>query len=170
MTPPTTPEYPEQSESPEMNQNEGQTPPETLPSSLGGGNNKPEPPRRTRESDPETDHELRRSKRQKTRTKRAEEMPNQDLHRRAFVADNNYLVDKQNKDPQEDHLDDEEQVHHMLQAFHAASTRNYGHRDDLPPPPKSWKEMMNHPKQGKWILKKRTTQSQHISELLHTKK
>jgi hypothetical protein len=35
MTPPTTPEYPEQSESPEMNQNEGQTPPETLPSSLG---------------------------------------------------------------------------------------------------------------------------------------
>jgi hypothetical protein len=94
MTPPTTPEYPEQSESPEMNQNEGQTPPETFPSSLGGGNNKPEPPRRTRESDPETDHELRRSKRQKTRTKRAEEMPNQDLRRRAFVADNNYLVDK----------------------------------------------------------------------------
>jgi hypothetical protein len=76
-------------------------------------------------------------------------MPNQDLRRRAFVADNNYLVDKQNEDekyPQEDHLDDEEQVHHMLQAFHAASTRNYGHRDDLPPPPKSWKEMMNHPK------------------------
>ena len=73
-------------------------------------------------------------------------MPNQDLRRRAFVADSDYLVDKQNedeKDPQEDHLDDEEQIHHMLQAFNAASTRNYGHRDDLPPPPKSWKEMMN---------------------------
>jgi hypothetical protein len=152
MTPPTTPEYPEQSQPPETNQNQGQTPPERLPSSLGGGNDESEPQRQTRpltESDIETDQGLRRSKRQKIRTKRAEEMPNQDLRRRAFVADSDYLVDKQNedeKDPQEDHLDDEEQMHHMLQAFHAASTRNYGHRDDLPPPPKSWKEMMNHPK------------------------
>jgi hypothetical protein len=51
-------------------------------------------------------------------------MPNQDLRRRAFVADSDYLVDKQNEDErdlQEDHPGDEEQAHHMLQAFHAAS-------------------------------------------------
>jgi hypothetical protein len=86
-------------------------------------------------------------------------MPNQDLRRRAFVADSDYLVDKQNedeRDPQEDHPGDEEQAHHMLQAFHAASTRNYGHRDDLPPPPKSWKEMMNHTKLS--TLQSRCTQ------------
>lgn len=86
-----------QSEPPETNQNQGQTPPETLPSSLGGGNDELEPPRRTRPLS-ESDPELRRSKRQKTRTQRAEEMPNQDLRRRAFVADNDYLGDEQNED------------------------------------------------------------------------
>ena len=115
---------------------------------MGGGNDGPSPePPRTRPM-PESGPELRRSKRQKTQTLRAKEMPNQDLRRRAFVADNDSLGDEQNKDeedPQENHLDNEEQAH-MLQAFHSASTRNYGHRDDLPPPPNTWKEMMNHPK------------------------
>jgi hypothetical protein len=146
MTPPTTPEYPEQIEPPEANQNQGQTPPETLPSSLGGGNEEPEPPRQTCPL-PKSASEFRRSKHQKITTQKMKEMPNQDLRHRAFVADSDYLGDEQNEDEKgpRDHLDNEAQAHHMLQAFHAASTRNYGHRDDLPPLPKSWKEMMNHP-------------------------
>ena len=32
----------------------------------------------------------------------------------------------------------------MAHAFYTAATKTYGHRDDFPPPPKSWKEMLNH--------------------------
>ena len=32
----------------------------------------------------------------------------------------------------------------LAYAFYTAATKTYGHRDDFPPPPKSWKEMLNH--------------------------
>lgn len=140
-TPPATPSNPEINEV-EHNPNQQQTSPTeaALPLPLGGGEPQPEParlqpqqpelPRRS----PDPEEFGRRSKRQKTRTLRAAEMPNQDLRRRAFYAENGFEGNSS---------DDSE--NHVLLAFSAAAKRNYGHRDDLPPEPKSWKEMMNHP-------------------------
>jgi hypothetical protein len=83
----------------------------------------------------ETQEPERRSKRQKTQTQKAMEMPNQDLRRKAFFSSND--------DPQEH--DDDPIYEQAYRAFAIATTRSYGHRDEMPPPPKSWKEMMNHP-------------------------
>ena len=77
----------------------------------------------------------RRSKRQKTQTQKAMEMPNQDLRRKAFFSSND--------NPQEP--DDDPIYEQVYRAFATATTRSYGHRDEMPPLPKSWKEMMNHP-------------------------
>jgi hypothetical protein len=77
----------------------------------------------------------RRSKRQKTQTQKAIEMPNQDLRRKAFFSSND--------NPQE--LDEDPTYEQAYRAFAIATTRSYGHRDEMSPPPKSWKEMMNHP-------------------------
>lgn len=77
----------------------------------------------------------RRSKRQKTQTQKAMEMPNQDLRRKAFFSSND--------NPQGP--DDDPVYEQAYRAFAIATARSYGHRDEMPPPPKSWKEMMNHP-------------------------
>jgi len=165
ITPPATPDNPELSQAPqptsEPNPNQGETPSTQiiLPSTSGGADNQPESlrqpePEPTRQSppppasipsrqsiDPEPGPE-RRSKRQKTRTQRADEMPNQDLRRRAFHAENENAEDTQGED-NPNTVD--ESPHHALLAFGAASVRNFGHINDLPPEPKSWKGMTNHP-------------------------
>ena len=64
-------------------------------------------------------------------------MPNQDLRKRAFHAESEQTGDNANIY--------DESAQHVLQTFFSASARNYGHRENLPPEPKSWKEMMNHP-------------------------
>lgn len=71
----------------------------------------------------------RRSKRQRTLTQRAVEMPNPDLRRRAFHAD----------------FPPNESSNNVFQAFFAAAERHYKHRDELPSEPKSWKDLTNHP-------------------------
>lgn len=159
ITPPATPDELVPYEAPDFNLNqeqppfepilnEGRIPPaEALPSSsLGGGEpeepGEPEPSRESQSSRRSITPEpmpQRRSKRRKTRTHKADEMPDQDLRRRAFYAENSGLGENPN-------IYDESAPHvHLLHAFHAATTRNFGHRDDLPPEPKSWKAMMNHP-------------------------
>ena len=46
------------------------------------------------------------------------------------------------KDP----LDNDQHPYQLAyRAFTTALTHTYGHRDDMPPEPKSWKEMLNHP-------------------------
>jgi hypothetical protein len=60
-------------------------------------------------------------------------MPNQDLRRRAFavqINDGNDIISPDTTP--------------LAHAFYTAATKTYGHRDDFPPPPKSWKEMLNH--------------------------
>jgi len=159
ITPPATPDDPipdtpsnqtepsdtptERTEPSEPNRERTPPPEPILPSSLGGegtghteeaGDTQREHSRRSLDPEP---GEERRSKRRKTRTQKATEMPNPDLRRRAFHAENEQTGDDRNIH------DDSAQP--ALQAFFSASTRNYGHLDDLPPEPKSWKEMMNHP-------------------------
>ena len=75
----------------------------------------------------------RRSGRDKRPTAKAKDMPNKDLRRRAYatqVEDDNDIIDPDSNP--------------MAHAFYNATNRTYGHRDDAPPRPKSWKEMLNH--------------------------
>jgi hypothetical protein len=69
-------------------------------------------------------------------------MPNQDLRKRAFHAED----DLSEPEEAEDSVNTaDEPPNHVLQAFAAASERHFGHINHLPPPPKSWKGMTNHP-------------------------
>ena len=75
----------------------------------------------------------RRSGREKRSTAKKKDMPNQDLRRRAFavqINDGDDLIDPETTP--------------LAHAFYTAATKTYGYRDDFPPPPKSWKEMLNH--------------------------
>ena len=75
----------------------------------------------------------RRSGREKRSTAKKKDMPNQDLRRRAFavqINDGDDLIDPETTP--------------LAHAFYTAATKTYGHRDDFPPPPKSWKEMLNY--------------------------
>ena len=65
-------------------------------------------------------------------------MPNQDLRRRAFAT----VQESTLKQGKEEVIDAETAP--LAHAFFTAVTRSYGHRDELLPPPKSWKEMLNH--------------------------
>lgn len=85
----------------------------------------------------------RRSKRQRTQTEKAKDMPNQDLRKKAFFSSAD-KPDDNSDDPPDDH-EEEPTYEQAYRAFAVATTRTYGHRDDMPPAPKSWKEMMNHP-------------------------
>jgi len=152
ITPPATPDNLVPYEVPNWSLNREQAPltNATPPSPLGGGDPEPEgtqhediqPPQpepaqhHIQLLDPESEPE-RRPKRRKTRTQRAEDMPNQDLRKRAFHAESEQTGDNANIY--------DESAQHVLQTFFSASARNYGHRENLPPEPKSWKEMMNHP-------------------------
>src|SRR5579871_1963199 len=145
ITPPATPNDPElsqASQASESNPNSSQpSPPETTPLQTSGGENSQPQTETTQQQSPDHDAEPeRRSKRQKTRTQKAAEMPNQDLRKRAFHAEN---AEFEQIDETQNICDDSAQ--HVLQAFFSSATRNFGHIDDLPPEPKSWKEMGNHP-------------------------
>ena len=50
----------------------------------------------------------------------------------------------------------------MAHAFYTATTRTYGHRDNVLPPPKSWKEMLNH----KYTVEFKTTVHTEIRGLM----
>jgi len=80
-------------------------------------------------------------KRQRRKTQKAKEMPNQDLRRKAFFSSTN---GPQNN-PEDPSDDDQHPYQQAYRAFATATTRTYGHREDMPPEPKSWKEMLNHP-------------------------
>ena len=60
-------------------------------------------------------------------------MPNQDLRRRAFAVQIN----------NGDDLIDPETTP-LAHAFRTAATKTYGHQDDFPSPPESWKEILSH--------------------------
>jgi len=75
----------------------------------------------------------RRSGREKRPTAKKKDMPNQDLQQQAFAVQINDGNDIINPDTTP-----------LAYAFYTAATKTYGHQDDFPPPPKSWKEMLNH--------------------------
>jgi hypothetical protein len=97
----------------------------------------PQAQSRATSPDSEPSGGVRRSTRSRQATERAKTQPDRDLRRRAFAT-----MNEDGSDSETDIIDPD--IHPMSHAFFTAATRRYGHQDDFPPPPRSWKEMLVH--------------------------